>query len=123
MGIYERDIKALRQTSSATSRIVSCSVLSLMIILLLVLAMLNFRLSYQFGSLVGLTISDVFQKWLEGLSTSGVYSGKLLLAIQRLQTALTQIALAVIFGLVLWIRESTSKRNARILKFIEERKT
>jgi hypothetical protein len=70
----------------------------------------------------GLTISDVFLKWTEGISLSKQYSGTFLIAIQRLQTALTQIVLAFLCGLVLWSKESAAKRNARILKFIEEKK-
>ena len=120
MSITQKDIKILRRMSSTSSRSVVFISISLMIIFFLILAAINFRLCQRFALADGLTVSEVFSQWLEGISPSELYSGKLLLAIQRLQAALTQIAVAIIFGLVLWAQQSSALRNARILKFIEE---
>jgi hypothetical protein len=96
---------------------------SFLIVFFLTMAGINLHLCIRFALMDGLTISDVFVKWTEGISLSGQYSGRLLMAIQRLQTALTEIALAVICGFVFWFRQLASKRNARILNFIEENLT
>jgi hypothetical protein len=97
--------------------------MSFLVVFLLTMAGINIHLCNRFALMEGLTISDVFGKWTEGISPSGQYSGKLLIAIQRLQTALTEIAMAIICGFVFWARQLASKRNARILNFIEENLT
>jgi hypothetical protein len=122
MSITERDIKILKKTSSRSFRLVFAILASSFIVFLLIMAVINLYICSRFALMEGFTISDVFLKWTEGISPSKQYSGTLLIAIQRLQTALTQIALALFCGLILWFKQSASKRNARILTFIEKNK-
>jgi len=67
----------------------------------------------------GLSIPEVFSKWVKGFSITDHYPGTLLLAIQRLQSALIEIFLAILCGFLFLARKSSFKRNARLLKFIE----
>jgi hypothetical protein len=122
MSMSERDIKALRKTSSRGFRLACTIGMSLVIILFLILTAINMWLCHRFAVQAGLTVVEVFSKWMVGISASEAYLGISLLAIQRLQMALTSVAVAIILGLTLWGLLSTSKRNARILKFLEESK-
>jgi hypothetical protein len=85
------------------------------------MAAVNLQICRRFAVMEGFTVPQVFSKWVEGISPKGEYSGTLLIAIQRLQNAMTLIALAAIFAVVLLARLSAWNRNARILRFIEER--
>jgi hypothetical protein len=70
--------------------------------------------------MAGSSVGEVFTKWREGISSVELYPGILLMAIQRLQMALTSVVLVIFFGFVLWARLSASNRNSRILEFIEK---
>lgn len=121
MSITEQDIKALKQGTSKRFRVITLIVMPLTIIILLCVGILNFLLCYRFATMAGLSVSQVFEKWIEGIDLSQQYSGVLIMALQRLQTGLTQIILAIFFVFLLWAQQSITKRNARILKFIEEK--
>lgn len=123
MSISESDIKALRKTSSRGFRLACTIGISLVITLFLIATVINIWLCYRFAVQAGFTVAEVFSKWIIGISESEVYLGILVLSIQRLQMALTSLAVAMILGLALWGLLSTSNRNARILKFLEENKT
>ncbi len=122
MSITEQDIKVLRKTSSKSFRLAFTIMACFLIVVFLITAGLNIYFCHRLALMEGLTITDIFVRWTKGISLSEQYSGKLLSAIQRLQTALTSIVLAIIFGLLLWFKQSASKRNARILRFIEEKR-
>jgi len=123
MSISENDIKALRKTSSRGFRL-ACSIgISLVITLFLIATVIHMWLCYRFAVQAGFSVVEVFSKWIVGISEPEVYLGILLLAVQRLQMALTSLAVAMILGLTLWGLLATSNRNARILKFLEENKT
>jgi len=120
MSLSEKDEKLLRRTGSSSFRVITFIVLSLTVTILLVLAILNLQLCLRFASSEGMTITEVMGKWVTGISATEVYSGELILAMQRAQVALTQVLIAVILGIVLWERQSLSKRHARILGVIEK---
>ncbi len=120
MSITDRDIKLLRKSASKSYRLLFSISFFLLIVCCLTTAAMNIYLCNRFALMEGLTISDVFAKWTEGISQSGQYSGKLLMAIQRLQTALTVIVLAFLGGIFFLTRHLASQRDARILRFIEE---
>jgi hypothetical protein len=122
MSLSERDMKALRRTGSGGFRVAWTIGIAVVITLFLIAAAINMWLCQRFAVHVGLTAVGVFGRWVEGISASEVHLAILLLAIQRLQMALTSLAVAAILGLTLWGLRSTSKRNARILKFLEENK-
>ena len=96
--------------------------LSLATLFFLIMAAINLQLCRRFAVVEGLTVPQIFSKWVEGISPKRVYSGTLLIAIQRLQMAMTLIVLAAFGVFALIVRLSASSRNARILTFIEERK-
>ena len=122
MSITEQDIKALKKTSSKSQQW-ALFILPLMVLFLLTMATLNLSLCHRFASMEGLDISEVFSKWVEGFSITDHYPGTLLMAIQRLETALIEIFLVILFGFLFWTRKSSFKRNARLLKFIEGRES
>lgn len=122
MSISEGDIKALRKTSSRRFRLACTIGISLVITLFLITAVIDIWLCHRFAVQAGLTVVEVFSKWIAGISASEGDLGILLLAIQRLQMALISLAVAIILGLTLWGLLSASHRNARILKFLEENK-
>jgi hypothetical protein len=122
MSISESDIKALRKTSSRGFRLAWTIGISLVITLFSTATVINMWLCHRFAVQTGLTVVEVFSKWIAGISASEVALGILLLAIQRLQMALLSLVVALILGLILWGLLSTSSRNARILKFLEENK-
>ena len=95
---------------------------SLTILFFLVMATVHLQICRRFAVMEGLTVSQVFSKWVEGISPTRNYSGILLIAMQKLQNAMTDIALAAISAFFLLVGLSALNRNARILRFIEERK-
>jgi hypothetical protein len=121
MSISESDIKALRRTSSRGFRLACIIGISLVITLFLMATVVNMWLCHRLAAQAGVTVAEVFSKWIAGISASELHIGILLLAIQRLQMALTSLAVAVVLGLTLWGLLSTAGRNARILKFLEEK--
>jgi predicted membrane-bound spermidine synthase len=120
MSLDESDIKALRRTSSTGFRLACTIGMSLVITLFLMATVVNMWLCHRLAARAGVTVIEVFSKWIAGISASEAYLGILLLAIQRLQMALTSLAVVGILGLTLWGLLSTASRNARILKFLEE---
>ena len=123
MSITERDIKVLKKTSSKRVRLTFIIIFSFAILFCLVMAAVNLQICRRIAVMEGLTVSQVFSKWVEGISPTRNYSGILLIAMERLQNAMTLVVLAAFSAFCLWVGLSALNRNARILRFIEDRKT
>jgi len=84
------------------------------------MAILNFVLSSWIAEKLGLSFIQIIEKWIEGISISKEYSGIFLKAIERWETGLLEltVALFILLFFVFWLQQV--RREKRILQFIEE---
>ncbi|MFA5177576.1 MAG: hypothetical protein WC440_05480 [Candidatus Omnitrophota bacterium] len=120
MKLPEKDIKFLRKRTSRLACVVPAIFFPLAIVINLVVAIMNFTLSARIAKILGLSFIQIIEKWIEGISVSKEYSGIFLKAIERWETGLLQltVALFILLFFVIWLKQVG--REKRILKFIEE---
>lgn len=119
--ITEKDIKALRMNSSKRWRIFRLIVFFFLTALMVVAGVINLHYCSRFSDLAGVSMRSVIQDWFAGVDTSAQYSGLYLKAIDRWTTAILQFSAAGIFVLMYAVSRGAANRDARILKFIEEK--
>jgi hypothetical protein len=122
MSLTKQDIKVLTQTSSKLFRL-SCTI-GIVVVMLVFLAgaVNNIWICRHYAAQGGITVGQVFNKWIKGVSVSESHLELVLLAMQRLQMALGSFVVALLLAVALWVLLSTSYRNARILKALKIRK-
>ena len=68
-----------------------------------------------------MSMAEVIRSWFADIDPSAEYSGIYLLAIGSWVTAILHFGEAGFLALIFVINQRLSKRNARILKFIEQK--
>lgn len=71
MSITDRDIKMLRKSASKSYRLLFVISFVFLIVCCFSTAAMNIYLCNRFAQMEGLTVSDVFIKWTEGISSCG----------------------------------------------------
>jgi hypothetical protein len=122
MGITKHDLKVLRQTSSKLFRLGCITGTAVVSIIFLAGAVNNIGLCRRFAAMAGLTVREVFSRWITGVSVSDAHLEMVLLATQRLQMALISVVVVALLAVALWALLTTSYRNARILKSLKGKK-
>lgn len=119
--VTEQDIKSLKKTSSKSMRLTLGIIFLLFFLLLLAVGLVNLRLCARFSDMAGTNMRGVIQGWFAGIDISREYSGAYSKAMERWVTAITEFALAGYVALVFVLTTKVANRNARILRFIQEK--
>lgn len=115
--LTEADVNALRRSGSKAVRIT----LLAFALFLFVVGVINLVLCSRFAGLADTTMIEVIRGWFAGVDTSATYSGVYLKAMDRWVTGITELVLAGFLALAWVFARRDAMRNARILKFIEEK--
>jgi hypothetical protein len=118
--ITEDDLRTLRQSTSKTKRLAVLWALLLFIVLLVVTGVLNLYLCRRYAAQAGFNMSGIVRNWFSGTDLTAQYSGTYITAQERWVIGITQFALAGFVALAVTLERRVAKRNARILRFIEE---
>jgi hypothetical protein len=122
MSLTKQDIKVLNQTSSKLFRL-ACSIgIGVVMLVFFAGAVNNILICQRFAVQGGITVGEVFSKWITGVSASEPRLELVLLAQQRLQMALGSFVVVLLLAVALWALLSTSYRNARIMKALKLKK-
>jgi hypothetical protein len=89
-------------------------------VLLLAVGIANLHLSSRFAHMAGLTMRELFDRSLAGITLSEQYSGTFLRAVERLQTGLMEIVFSVGFFILWPAALKGMARNARILNSLSK---
>jgi hypothetical protein len=122
MSLTKQDIKVLSQTSTRLFRLSGTIGIAIVILVFLAGAVNNIWICRRYAAQGGITVGEVFGKWIKGVSASEAHVEFVLLATQRLQMALGSFVVVLLLAVALWVLISTSYRNARILKALKIRK-
>ena len=116
--ITDSDIKALRRYKTRSGKIANWMIV-IAPIFLFVVGILNLYLASKIGSNEGYSLWALFQSWIEGINVNKQYSGLYLTAMERLETALLQFGLSLIFSITVYGHHKTRRMNARILETLK----
>ena len=119
--ITEDDIKALRKSQSKAVRITTLTTIPFAFVFMIVSGCVNLHLCARFSSMAGISMAEVIRGWFAGIDISKEYSGIYLTALERWETSILQFAMAGFAAIMFVVARRTSKRNARLLRFIEEK--
>jgi hypothetical protein len=119
--ITEGDVKALQKSQSKTLRLTVLITVPLVIIFLIVAGCLDLYLCARFSSRAGISMAEVIRGWFAGIDPSAKYSGIYLWALDSWIQAILHFSEAVFFAIMFVVYQLESKRNARILRFIEQK--
>jgi len=117
--ISPHDIKALKRHETRSARI-AYWVLMFAPFFLIVMGCLNLWQASIIGNKKGYDIPLLVQRWIEGVNSNQLYSGLYLKAIERLETALHQFALATIFFILFYGYHQRKSMDARILTVLRQ---
>jgi len=120
--ITEDDIKALRKSQSKAVRLTALIMIPLLVVFLIVAGGVNLYFCSRFSDMAGMSMAEVVRGWLAGIDISKEYSGTYLRALERWETSIIQFAMAGFGGVMFVVARRTSKRNARILRLIEQKR-
>ncbi len=121
--ITEEDIRALRKSTSKATRLATFIVLPLFVAFLIAAGSVNLHFCSRFSDMAGMNMADVIGGWFAGIDTSAQYSGAYLKALERWVAGISELSVAG-FVALMWVgARRMAKRNARILKVIEEKET
>jgi len=112
--ITEKDIKNLKFFDTKFAKFVYYFVI-IIPFFWLIMGGLNLQLASKLGDNAGYSLSELFNAWSSGIDLQKNYSGRHLMAIQRLQTSLTNFAFAVVCTILPFVFNKVRKRNKRIL--------
>ena len=96
-------------------------VVPLGIMIFVVVGVINLHFCSRFAELAGMNMAEIIRSWFHGIDISAQYSGKFLKALERWDTAIIEFSVPGIMALMTVSARQAMKRNARILKFIEEK--
>jgi hypothetical protein len=119
--ITEQDIKALRKSQSKAVRLTTLIMIPLMFAVMVVVGGINLYFCSRFSDMAGMSMVEVIRGWFAGIDTSAQYSGMYLKAMERWETSIMDFTVAGFAVLMFVVGRRASKRNARILRFIEEK--
>jgi hypothetical protein len=117
--ITENDIKTLKRHETRMGTI-AYWMLIFAPIFLVVIGCLNLWLASKIGNSNGQSLSYLFQSWIEGINVNQQYSGLYLKALERLETALFQFGLALIFIILSYGYHRRRKMEIRILEALRQ---
>jgi hypothetical protein len=122
MTAEETDIKKLRTISSRRSRITIFMALPLLLVFL-GCAVSNFLISARYADRAGMTMSEIVDGCLAGFSISKQYSGAYLKALAFFENGVFLVIFSVYGALMVTLALKRQSWSARILKYLEERKS
>jgi hypothetical protein len=110
----ERQISGLSRYEGRSVR-VAIVLLCIGAVVLVTLAVLNLRAASTHATLANTSLADVFTLWLNGPLPEVMYSGHILLAFERIDTAVFQLADAPIALVVLLVVRRRRKSARELL--------
>jgi hypothetical protein len=116
-----KDLKYLKRSQTRGARIGGW-VLAVVACVFIVVGVLNVRLAAKLGTMQGMGVQELFQRWLPGPQVTEQYSGAFLLAVNRLQTGITEVVYGLVIAVIFYAYNKSRQRNKRILKFIEDKR-
>ena len=119
--ITESDIKTLKRHETRMGTI-AYWMLIIAPIFLVVVGSLNLWLASKIGSSNGYNLDFLFQSWIEGINVNQQYSGLNLKAMERLETALFQFGLAIIFIFATYGYHRRRQMDIRILETLRQKR-
>jgi len=119
--ITEKDIRVLQKSQSKAVRLTTLIMFPFAVTFMVAVGGINLYLCSHYSSMAGISVADVIRGWFAGIDTSANYSGMYLKAMERWVTAITQFAAACAMAFMFAAARRASRRNARILRFIEEK--
>ena len=113
----ERQISGLGRYEGRSFR-VAIVLLCIAPIVLVTLAVLNLHAAATHATLANTSLADVFTLWLNGPLPEGTYSGHIVLAFERIDTAVFQLADAPIALIVLFALRRRRKSARELLALL-----
>jgi hypothetical protein len=121
--ITESDMKALRTSASRRYRVIVLTAFPFAIATCLVGGVANFMLSARFAEMSGMTMHDVTNGMFASFPVSEQFPGGFVTAVQRFDLGLILFLAAALQAGMMTLALIYQKRNTRLLKFIEEKRS
>jgi predicted membrane-bound mannosyltransferase len=119
--ITEEDVKALRKAQSKAARLMGLIMIPLFVGLLVVCGVINLYFCSRFAHGAGMSMAEFIRSWFSDIDVSQTYAGMYVKALEVWGNAIIELTVAGLGAFMFVIARKVAKRNARILKFIEDK--
>ena len=119
--LSDKDIECLRVQTSKVTRFGICIVMPLFSLITTIAGLLNLYYCSRFAELARMNMAEVIRTWFNGIDVTASYSGILLKALERWETAIIEFAAGGVVAALCVIGWRTNNLFGRILESIEHK--
>jgi len=112
--ISENDIKSLQSYETSLGKIANWAII-LAPLFLMILCFFNLYLASRIGYNDGIDFLTLLQTWIKGVNVNDMYPGIMVLALDRIGTAVLQLGFSIIFAILAYAYHKRRKMDLRII--------